>query len=270
MRTLVAIPVYNEERYVERVLREVARYADEVLVVDDGSTDATPSKLATLPVDVIRHKTNLGYGRSIRDAFRWAQCYRYDWLITMDCDEQHEPASLPDFFAAVERDDADIVSGSRYLDDRRCGSPPPADRRRINGEVTRLVNETLGLGITDAFCGYKAYRVSALKTLELDVDGYAIPLQLWVQAAAHGLRVSEVPIRLIYTDEHRSFGGPLDDPEVRIAHYREVFDAELAKHPELADLVAGAGVCHCNGGGPGGSGGGADAGRDRGASRGVA
>ena len=238
MRTLVAIPVYNEEKSVEPVLREVAKYAPEVLVIDDGSTDATPSKLARLPVDVIRHKTNLGYGRSIRDAYRWVQCYRYDWLITMDCDEQHEPASLPDFFDAIAADDADVISGSRYLDDRRCGSPPPEDRRRINAEVTALLNSTLGLGLTDAFCGFKAYRVSALPQFRLDVDGYAIPLQFWVQLAAAGLRVKEVPIRLIYTDEKRSFGGPLDDPGVRLRHYREVFDSEVAKHPELAAKLA--------------------------------
>ena len=238
MNTLVAIPVYNEQDTVEPVLREVARYADNVLVVDDGSTDATPTRLAKLPVDVIRHRSNLGYGRSIRDAFRWSQCYRYDWLITMDCDEQHEPASLPDFFEAIDRDDADIVSGSRYLDDRRCGSPPPEDRRSINTEITAMINQTLGLNITDAFCGFKAYRVAAIKALDLDVSGYAIPLQVWVQAAAHRLRIEEVPIRLIYTDAKRSFGGPLDDPDVRLRHYRDVFDAELSKHPELAAAVA--------------------------------
>lgn len=241
MSILVAIPVYNEQNTVESVLSEVARHAENVLVVDDGSTDATPSRLAALPVDVIRHRRNLGYGRSIRDAFRWSQCYSYDWLVTMDCDEQHEPASLPDFFEAIEKDDADIISGSRYLDDRRCGSPPPEDRRSINAEITRLINETLGLGITDAFCGFKAYRVSALKQLELDVSGYAIPLQVWVQAAASGLRLREVPIRLIYTDAKRSFGGPLDDPDVRLKHYRDVFEAELSKHPELVAAAAASG-----------------------------
>ncbi|MFW5682439.1 MAG: glycosyltransferase family 2 protein [Phycisphaeraceae bacterium] len=238
MSVLIAIPVYNEQNTVQPVLSEVSHYASNVLVVDDGSTDATPTRLATLPVDVIRHRTNLGYGRSIRDSFRWAECYRYDWLVTMDCDEQHEPASLPDFFEAIEKDDADIISGSRYLDDRRCGTPPPEDRRNINAEMTALVNETLSLGITDAFCGFKAYRVSALKKLDLDVSGYAIPLQVWVQAAASGLRVKEVPIRLIYTDAKRSFGGPLDDPDIRLKHYRDVFEAELSKHPELVAATA--------------------------------
>ncbi|WP_428389867.1 glycosyltransferase family 2 protein [Mucisphaera sp.] len=233
-RTLVAIPVYNEERYVTSVLSRVSAYADDILVIDDGSTDDTPSLLAKQPVDVIRHRTNLGYGRSIRDAFRWAQSYRYDWLITMDCDEQHEPSSLPDFYRAIGEDDADVLSGSRYLDVKVCGDPPPEDRRKINSEVTRWVNDCLGMSVTDTFCGFKAYRVSSLSSFDLTVDGYAIPLQFWVQSAAAGLRVREVPIRLIYNDPNRSFGGPLDDPVTRLDHYKEVFRDEITKHPALA------------------------------------
>lgn len=231
MRTLVAVPVYNEQKYVQRVIEKITQFAPDVLVVDDGSTDYTPMLLAMQPVDVIRHKKNLGYGRSIRDAFRWAQSYHYDWLITMDCDEQHEPESLADFFRAIEKNDADIISGSRYLNDCTHADLPPEDRRAINARITRLVNERLGLNITDAFCGFKAYRVSALEKQQFSVDGYAIPLQQWVQAAAHELRVTEVPIRLIYNDPNRSFGGTLDDPDQRLKHYIDVFERELAQFP---------------------------------------
>lgn len=234
MKTLVAIPVYNEQKYVAKVLEEVRRHTDNLLVIDDGSTDDTPNLLARLPVDVIRHATNRGYGRSIRDAFRWAGCYGYDWLITMDCDEQHEPESLPDFFAAIERDDADILSGTRYSDDSPRDEDDvavPPDRRRINAEVTRMINERLRLCITDAFCGFKAYRVASLRKLSLTDNGYAMPIQFWVQAAANDLKIEEVPIRLIYKDPNRSFGGHLDDPEHRLAHYREIFEEELARFP---------------------------------------
>jgi len=234
MSTLIAIPVYNEQPYVDGVLAEVRRFAGgcDILVVDDGSTDQTPMHLAKQPVDVIRHAVNRGYGRSLLDAFRWAECYGYEWLITMDCDEQHEPASLPDFLGAIEQGEADIISGSRYLESGTGDDQPPAERRAVNRTVTGWVNEQLGLRITDAFCGYKAYRVSWLKDLELDENGYAMPLQLWVQAAAQGLTVSEVPIRLIYKDPDRTFGGALDDRDKRLAHYRAVFDRELAKFPD--------------------------------------
>ncbi len=228
-RTLLAIPVYNEEKYVERVLGRVSEYLPDVLVIDDGSADATPSLLAKFPVEVIRHAHNRGYGRSLMDAFRWAAVDRFDWIITMDCDEQHEPASIPDFLAAIERDDLDVISGSRYLDIHPENDAPPEERRRINGIITDELNGRLGLKLTDSFCGFKAYRVSALQRLTLDVDGYAFPMQFWVQAVAAGLRIDEVPVRLIYNDATRSFGGPLDNHAHRLAHYRDVLAFELAR-----------------------------------------
>ena len=229
MRTLVAIPVYNEQQHVEGVLSEVRRYTGDILVIDDGSTDETSFKLVRQPVEMIRHAENRGYGRTMVDAFRWAACYRYDWLITMDCDMQHEPASLPDFQAAIKMDQADVISGSRYIASSDGENQPPPDRRAINKTITKLVNDRLGLGITDAFCGFKAYRVKALSKLSLDEPGYAFPLQFWVQAAVHRLKVIEVPIRLIYNDSNRSFGGPLDNADHRLAHYQKVFAGETAK-----------------------------------------
>lgn len=238
MRTLVAIPTYNEEKHVERVLAETLKHANHVLVVDDGSTDSTPCMLPRFPVEVIRHATNRGYGRSLQDAFRWAQVDDYDWVITMDCDEQHEPAAIPRFLEAIRADDADVISGSRYLRIHEGDDAPPPQRRAINAEITKELNERLGLNITDAFCGYKAYRVSSLSKIRLDVDGYAMPLQFWVRAVAAGLRIREIPVRLIYNDPNRTFGGPLDDPSVRIAHYRKVLHCELAKFAD--DLPANA------------------------------
>ncbi len=232
MRILIAIPVYNEARYVDGVLDEVRRYADDILVIDDGSTDDTPVLVSRQPVEVIRHASNRGYGRTMVDAIRWSMCYKYDWLVTMDCDRQHEPASLPVFYEAIERGDADVISGSRYMQSTADEDSPPPDRQTINAAMTNLVNERLGLGITDAFCGFKAYRVDAVNKLTLSEPGYAFPMQFWVQAAAHRLRVEEVPVRLIYNDPNRSFGGPLDDADHRITHYKEVFATELAKFPD--------------------------------------
>ncbi len=237
MRVLVAIPVYNEEKHVRAVLDRVLRHVDRVLVVDDGSTDCTSRLLADYPIDLIRHARNLGYGRSLRDAFRWAAWERYDWLITMDCDEQHEPDAIPQFldaaFHASRRADADIISGSRYLLPPEPGEAPPEDRRAINRAITAELNARLGLSLgtelTDAFCGFKAYRVETLRHLRPSIPGYAMPVQLWVQAAAAGLTVRELPVRLIYNDPNRSFGGTLDDPAVRLRHYRCVMHRELRR-----------------------------------------
>jgi glycosyltransferase involved in cell wall biosynthesis len=235
-RVLLAIPVYNEERYVDNVLTEVRKRIQDILVIDDGSTDRTPMLLSKHPVEVIRHATNRGYGRSMMDMFRWAAVDGFDWLVTMDCDEQHEPAAIPRFLEAIKRNDVDVVSGSRYLDEASRVDAPPPDRRLINHLLTGEINRTLGLELTDAFCGFKAYRVNAVVGLDLDIDGYDFPMQFWVQAIANGLRIEELPVRLIYNDPTRSFGGPLDDAENRLAVYRRTFDREVAKcTEELAD-----------------------------------
>ena len=242
-RVLIGIPVYNEQRYVSRVLDEVRRFTSEILVIDDGSTDATPMLLAQQPVEVIRHAENRGYGRSMQDMLRWAQFDGYHWLITMDCDEQHEPAAIPRFLDAIRANLADVISGSRYLDHSPLDDAPPPDRRSINATITTELNERLGLGLTDSFCGFKAYRVETCARLPLSVDGYEFPMQFWVQAAARGLSVTEIPVRLIYNDPTRSFGGPLDDATNRLAHYQRALHREICRRADALPPAASAGLC---------------------------
>lgn len=230
MQVLIALPVFNEERYVQDVLARIRRLAEDILVVDDGSTDSTPQILKTTPdVRVIRHPENRGYGQSLIDAFDFAGRHSYDWVITIDCDDQHEPAQIPAFLARAAQDDVDVVSGSRYLQDMPGNTAAPQDRRRINRKITRLLNSTLGLELTDAFCGFKAYRVSAVSKLALSIPGYAFPMQFWVQAACHRLRICELAVPLVYHDPTRHFGGMLDEPASRLEHYLDVFRAELAR-----------------------------------------
>ncbi len=251
MKALIAIPVYNEERYVERVIEKVRPYAPHILFVDDGSTDATPRILARFPVEVIRRAENRGYGRSIRDSFRWAILERYDWLVTMDCDEQHEPEFIPEFLRMARSTDADVISGSRYLRVFAGDDDAPSDRREINTAITAEVNcrlgDRLGITITDAFCGFKAHRVESLRKLRPTVNGYAFPAQFWTQCAAAGLRVAELPVRRIYKDASRTFGGNLDNPTARLAHYREILHREIRRQqgrlPARAMLGLGTRLC---------------------------
>jgi len=252
-RVLLAIPVFNEERSIDRVLGAVRGFVRDVLVIDDGSTDATPARLAAHPVEVIRHRANRGYGRSMQDIFRAADADGFGWVVTMDCDEQHEPASIPDFLQAIRADSCDVVSGSRYLRPMPADDAVPQGRRAVNAELTREINERLGRipsasgtraalgpGITDAFCGFKAYRVATLRGLRLDVDGYDFPMQFWVQAVANGLRVDEIPVPRIYVDPNRSFGPGLDDPGRRLAIYRATLERELARCAQrLRDALGG-------------------------------
>jgi dolichol-phosphate mannosyltransferase len=230
-RCLTALPIYNEARHIPDVLNEVRRYSSDILVVNDGSTDDTAAVLAAQTnVQVVTHEHNLGYGAALRTAFDYAAQHDYDVIVTIDCDGQHQPRLIPELAAAVfppgERP-VDIVSGSRYLKTLDGNSVPPEERRRINVAVTQLVNDRLGLDLTDAFCGFKAYRVAALKKIKITELGYAMPLQLWAQAAAFGLRIVEFPVPLVYLEEKRSFGGSLDDGQRRLAYYQTVLDREI-------------------------------------------
>jgi len=200
MKTLIAIPIFNEAKHLESVLAEVQRYAPNILVVDDGSTDRTPELLAQHPeLHVVTHSKNLGYGSALISAFAYALNGDWDVLVTMDCDGQHEPARIPVLTEAIH--DADIVSGSRYLRDFRQDTlPTPADRRFINETITLELNELFGWNLTDAFCGFKAYRVESLAKMRITETGWGMPLQVWVQAAQLGLRVKEVGVPRLYLD----------------------------------------------------------------------
>jgi dolichol-phosphate mannosyltransferase len=197
------------------------------LLIDDGSSDGTGEYLASRSdIHLIRHSENRGYGQSLIDAFAWSDARGYDWVITMDCDEQHEPERIPDFIRAIETDQWDLISGSRYMQDMPANDLPPSDRRSINATITAILNDLYRLNLTDSFCGFKAHRVSAMRKLKLDIPGYAFPMQLWPQVAEHQLRVTEIPVRLIYNDPNRHFGGMLDDAGHRLKHYLDVLCAE--------------------------------------------
>ncbi len=286
-RYLTALPVYNEAAFIYEVLDEVRRFSDEVLVVNDGSTDGSAELLSARDdVRVVTHESNRGYGAALSTAFDYADRHGFEMVVTIDCDGQHEPQRIPQFVAAchelhrnddefndgecndrarndvtsngvasngvasngvasngVNRDRVDIVSGSRYLRQYDSDSVAPVERRRINMQVTRELNQRFNLELTDAFCGFKAYRVSALRKLQLTEVGYAMPLELWVQAAHVGLNIIELPVPLIYLDEERSFGGMLDTPDVRLEYYHLVLDRAEAALRRLGNLTCAGRVC---------------------------
>lgn len=231
-RWLAALPVYNEAGFVNQVLDQVVQHAENVVVVNDGSSDGTAEQLQMRnDIVTLTHPQNRGYGAALNTAFQYAIDNDFEVIVTLDCDGQHEPQRIPRFVSAAKT--ADIVSGSRYLKTYPGDSAPPAQRLFVNRTITRQLNQLLGLKLTDAFCGFKAYRVEALKSLKVTEFGYAMPLQLWVQAAMRGMNIIEIPVPLIYLDLSRSFGGQLDEAEVRLKYYNEVIERSVSEMQKL-------------------------------------
>jgi dolichol-phosphate mannosyltransferase len=225
----VVLPVYNEAATVGDVLESLrAVYDGLIVVVDDGSTDGTKEILGERR-DIVNvcHVKNRGYGRSLADGVETAIAAGATRVVTMDCDGQHEPAHIPAFLAALEH--ADIVSGSRYLAESESVGNAPEGRKAVNAKVTAEVNRVTGWSLTDAFCGFKAYRAEAFRQLRLSETGYAMPLELWAQAWKAGLHVIEKPVERIYFDGDRSFGEDLDDPERRLAYYMRVWSEAVSR-----------------------------------------
>lgn len=251
LKTLVAIPVYNEGGSVAQVVRDLQQTPGlpplDILAINDGSSDDTAVRLAQIDgIMVLTHPKNLGYGAALISAFQFAIEKGYDSVISMDADGQHEPRFVTDLAKALE--DCDIASGSRYLKDHDSDTAAPGDRRRVNQVVTRELNEKLGLHLTDSFCGFKGYRVCALKKLNITETGYGMPLQLWVQAAKLGLLIQEIPVPRIYLDPNRSFGVALDQAEKRLVYYREIMEREINQFKPLTprfpqDLCAQIALC---------------------------
>lgn len=225
---IVVLPAYNEGRFISRIIFELKSNTDsDILVIDDGSTDDTYSKIQKSGVThSIRHKKNSGYGKALIEGFKFAIGCNYEKIVTIDCDAQHEPEMVESFFK--ELDNTDIVSGSRYMEGSPVISGAPRDRIRINRVITSKINRITGYNLTDAFCGFKGYKSEAVKKLDLSVPGYGLPLQFWIQASRQGLKVKEVPVALIY-HTRESFSGRLASPKERLKYYKEIIKNETKK-----------------------------------------
>ena len=195
---IVAIPAYNEEETIAKEILKAKKYADKIIICDDGSADSTAEIVKSLGVDVIRHKRNLGYGAAIQSLFKRAKEFNFDVLVTLDGDGQHDPDDIPKVIKPIIDDEADIVIGSRFIGNSSATMPW---YRRIGVKlITDFVNYSTKPSITieDAQSGFRAYSRKALKTLKLTEKGMGISVEILFEAWRHHLRIKEVPIRCCY------------------------------------------------------------------------
>jgi hypothetical protein len=188
---VIGIPAFNEERTIARVVLETQKYADKVVVCDDGSTDLTADIAESLGADVVRHGQNLGYGAAIRSLFSRARELGADVLVTLDADGQHDPSEIPNVAQPIVEDMADIVIGSRFVNEHLAYTMPWYRRAGVKF-ITKLVNNATKHSVKDAQSGFRAYNRKSLEALMVSEKGMGVSAEILITAGKHGLRVCEV------------------------------------------------------------------------------
>jgi glycosyltransferase involved in cell wall biosynthesis len=191
------IPAFNEEKNIAAVVVAAQRFVDEVVVCDDGSTDLTGEIAKRLGAVVVRHERNMGYGASLRSLFGKARELDADVVITLDGDGQHNPDAIPQIVKPILDGKADIVVGSRFLDEKSRNIIPGFRRNGIK-LITRVTKAASFDNVTDAQSGYRAYSKKALGLISPVEKGMGASTEILLKAKEHELSVSEVPVVVSY------------------------------------------------------------------------
>jgi len=196
LKIIAGMPAYNEGKYLGSLVLQVKQHVDEVVVVDDGSTDHTTRVAELAGATVVRHAVNKGYGSTIQSIIAEAKKRSADILVILDADSQHNPEEIPSLIKAIA-EGADVVIGSRELQKNKI-----AAYRRVGQKVlSRLTSIASGKKLSDTESGFRAYSRKAILSLELKEKGMAVSSEIVSEAIGKGLKVAEVPISVIYTED---------------------------------------------------------------------
>lgn len=197
-KIVAAIPCFNEARYIGSVVIKARKFVESVIVIDDGSTDATAEIAAEAGATVYGHDQNRGYGAAIRTALTKGRQLGADVLVILDGDGQHDPNDIPNLVKPLLDGEADVAVGSRFL---RGGKRPPLYRRLGQRVLTATTNLGSGRRLSDSQSGFRAYSSKALKELSLAESGMSVSSEIQFAIGKSGLRVAEVPIDVSYMDK---------------------------------------------------------------------
>jgi glycosyltransferase involved in cell wall biosynthesis/FixJ family two-component response regulator len=208
IRTLVAMPAYNEEGQIAKTIISSRKYADAVLVVDDGSHDATVEIARELKAIVVRHEVNKGYGGALQTIFETARTLGAEELVIIDADGQHNPDEIPLLFGKI-REGLDVAIGSRFIGNMQ--NSIPAYRKigmKLFDKLTTVVSGK-NLTVSDSQSGFRAYGKKAIEIIKISGNSMGAGSEILVSINEHNLAVGEVPIRVRYDLENTSSQNPL-------------------------------------------------------------
>jgi len=193
-RTAALIPAFNEARSIAAVVEGVRGAVDEVIVVDDGSCDGTAERARTAGAEVIAHASNHGKGAAVRSGLARIFDGNFTHVLMLDADMQHLPQEAARLLDAAARHDVDVVLGERQFDRNRM----PAARYHANRIGSAILSRFVGAPVHDTQCGFRVFRVEALRPLQLMATGYEIETEMLIKVLRRGGRVAGVPITAVY------------------------------------------------------------------------
>lgn len=202
MKTAAVIPAYNEATVIAQVIEGCLGLVDEVIVVDDCSSDETARVARAAGAKVARHPLQRGAGRATATGMQAALLLGADLVVTLDADGQHLPSEIPIVLEPLRAGRADMVVGCRRLKREEM----PLIRRAGNRFANLWTWALLGASVSDSQSGYRGYTKEAISKLPLEARGYEFCSQTLGAAARLGLRIEEVAITVIYTEYSKSKG----------------------------------------------------------------
>jgi len=197
MRAAALVPAFNEARSIGAVVDGVRGLVDRVIVVDDGSTDDTAARARAAGADVVAHATNRGKGAAVRSGLARVLEADFTHVLMLDADLQHLPHEAGGLLEAAAHDGADVVLGERQFDRERT----PAPRYHANRIGSAILSRFVGAPVRDTQCGFRVFRVDALRPLQLMSTGYEIETEMLIKVLRRGGRAIGVPITAVYAGE---------------------------------------------------------------------
>ena len=199
MKVCLLLPAYNESKTIGQIIQESSAFIDEIIVIDDGSSDETGEIAAACRAICLKNPTNCGKGYALRKGFAYALARGYELIFTMDSDGQHQPADIPRFLEYFGNTRPDILIGARDTQDFRTSMPL---HRRVNNRLISYVGSKLcGQRVPDFQSGYRLIRAEVLRQVELETERYETESELLIKAGRLGFRIESLPIQTRYGDE---------------------------------------------------------------------